>query len=141
ILEKAKVELNDKDKNDANADREPKTPEELRRVAVKKLTSVSDKLKEVKESDKAAKMQAMKDAMRQLKQPGPGPMEEMARAMARGDFAKAEQELSELAKKINDGSMTADQKQQAQQQMQKLAQQLDKLAKDKSEMEKKLQQA
>src|SRR5439155_27277475 len=96
LQEKAKVDRNDKDKNEANADQGPKTPEELRRVAIKKLTSVSDKLKEVKESEKAAQMQAMKDAMRQLKQPGPGPMEEMARAMARGDFAKAEQALSEL---------------------------------------------
>ena len=44
LLEKAKVDLNDKDKNEANADQEPKTPEELRRVAIKKLTSVSDNI-------------------------------------------------------------------------------------------------
>jgi hypothetical protein len=141
LLDKAKVDLKDKEKADAGDEPEAKTPEELRRVAIKKLTSINDKLNQLKDSEKAAQMQAVKDAMRQLKQPGPGPMEELSRAMARGDFAKAQQELNEMSKKLQDGSMSPEQKQQAQAQLQKLAQQLDKLGKDKTEMEKKLQQA
>jgi hypothetical protein len=141
LLAKASVDLKDKEKTDADEQQEPKTPEEIRRTALKRLTSLNDKLADLKNGEKAAQTEAVKDAMRKLKQPGPGPMEEMSRQMARGDFAKAKAELDKLSQKLQDGSMSPEQKEQMKEQLQKLAQQLDKLGKDKSDTEKKLQQA
>jgi hypothetical protein len=120
---------------------EPQSAEEIQRAAVKKLTAVTEKLDQMKQGEKAQQFQAMKDAMRQLRQPGDGPLNEFARQMARGNFEGARQQLDELSKQLADGAMSDEQKQQAREQMKNLASQLDKLAKNTSALQNKLEQA
>lgn len=77
---------------------EPKSPEEIRRAAVKQLTSMKDKLDELKSQGKSLEAQAMKDNLKQLRSPPPGPASELAAALAKGDFKAAQNALSELSK-------------------------------------------
>ncbi|MFN0132442.1 MAG: hypothetical protein ACKVW3_07930 [Phycisphaerales bacterium] len=143
LMKQAKVDLKEEAKNEGEAG-DPKaqqTPDEIRRSEIKKLTSLQDKLAEMKSGEKAQQAQAIKQAMKQLKQPGPGPLDELAKSLQRGDFGKAQQDLGELSKKLADGTTKPEDKAKAQEQLKKLSEQLAKLAQDRQELEKKLEQA
>jgi len=142
LLKQAKVDLKDDEATtEANEQNAPQTPDEIRRAAVKKLTNQVDKLGELKAGDKSKQLDALKQAMKQLKQPGPGPLEQLSKAMQKGDFAKAQEQLDELAKQMAENTMTPEDKAKAEQQMKQLAAQLEKLSKDKQNLEKQLQQS
>ena len=66
--------------------------------------------------------------MKQLKQPGPGPLDEFSKALASGDFNKAKDQLAEVSKQMADGCMSPEQKEQAKNQMENLAKQLEKMS-------------
>ena len=116
-------------------------PDSLRREAIRNLTDLTDKLQAEKEGEKAAQAAAQKEAMRQLKQPGDGPLNEFSRALSRGDFNKAQEELKQLATKMADGSMSEADKNKAKAQMQQLAKQLKDLSENHEQVAKALQKA
>jgi hypothetical protein len=129
--------------DDANANmKEPgeKDVDAFRRTEVKKLTNLAERLEQMREGEKAAQMDALKESMRQLRQPGPGPMEEVARSMARGDFNKAQEALRQIQRELGDGTMSQEQKDQLKKQAENLAKQLEKLADQKDNLAKKLEQ-
>lgn len=141
LLAKAKVP-EDAAKGTDQADApEPQTPDEIRRAAIKKLTNVQDRLNELKGGEKSQKFDALKQMMRELKQPGPGPLNELTKAMAKGDFQAAKEKLDELAQQLANGDLSPEQKEQLKEQLQKLSEQLDKLAENRKSLEQKLQQA
>jgi hypothetical protein len=143
MLAKAKVEFTDDVANNLADEQKPdgNDPESIRRAAVKQLTSLTERLEIQKEGDKSAQIEAIKEAMRQLKQPGPGPMDEFTRSLARGDFNKAQEKLDELSKAMADSSMSPEDKEAAKKQMENLAKQLEKLSDAQQEVAKKLEQA
>lgn len=142
LLKQAKVDLKaDEATAEASEAKTPQSADEIRRAAVKKLTNQVDKLGAMKQGDKAKQLDAIKQAMKQIKQPGPGPMDQVSKALQKGDFKKAEEALDELSKQMGNNSLSPEDKAKAQEQMKKLAEQLDKLAKNKSELEKQLEQA
>ncbi|MCC6960007.1 MAG: hypothetical protein IT301_09175 [Dehalococcoidia bacterium] len=143
LVAKAKLDLKQDEASkleDPKAN-EPMTPEELQRAAIKTLTDVSERLADMKNGEKGEEDKAIHDKMAQLKQPGDGPLNELSRAMARGDFAKAEEALKDLENKLNSGNMTQAEKDAAQKQLNNLADQLKKLAQDRQEMQQKLEAA
>ncbi len=117
------------------------TPEEIQAAAVKQLTQLTDKLAEEMQEKGADKLEALEKQLEQLRQPGPGPAQELARAMARGDFDKAREELSKLAQQMNQGELSEEQSEQLQKQMENLAQQMQKLSEQRKETEQALRQA
>lgn len=130
------------DQDDASLDMpKPSTPDEIRRAAIRKLTSVQDRLDQMKADQDSGVLDAIKDQMRQLRQPGLGPANEVVSAMQRGDFAKASEKLGELMSKIAEGDLSEEQKQRLQEQLKDLAEQLEKLAQERSELERQLRQA
>ncbi len=143
LMAKAKLELKEEEaaKLDAQKLNEPMTPEELQRAAVKQLTDVSERLAEMKDGEKGEEDKAIRDKMAQLKQPGDGPLNELARALSRGDFSKAEEALQDLKNKIESGNLTEQEREQAQKQLQNLGEQMKKLAEDRKEMQQKLEAA
>jgi hypothetical protein len=142
LMKQAKIDLKEDEATaEASEQNLPLSPDDIRRAAVKKLTTQVDKLGEMKAGDKAKQLDAIKQAMKQLKQPGPGPMENLSKALQKGDFNKAQEQLDDLAKQLGENSMSPEDKAKAEEQMKKLAAQLDKLAKDKQNLEKQLQQA
>lgn len=140
LLQKAKVDLKD-EKAGEPGENKPQTPDEIRRAAVKKLTAMTDKLNEMKNGDKPQELQALKETMKQLKQPGPGPLDELSKSLQQGNFSKAQQELEQLQQKMASSDMKPEDKEKAAQQMQKLAEQLKQLAEKKDDLEKALEKA
>ena len=120
---------------------EPTTPDEVRRAAIRKLTAAQDRLDQLKSNANDGVLEAIKDQMRQLRQPGLGPANEMVSALQRGDFAKASEKLSELMKAISEGDLSEEQKEKLQEQLEQLAEQLEQLAQERKELEQQLRQA
>lgn len=142
LLAKAKVEMVEEPSEAAAEDQKPEAndPESLRRAAVKKLTVLTEKLEAEQEGEKAAQAEAIKEAMRQLKTPGDGPLNEFSRMMARGDFNKAQDLLKQFEMELADGSMAPEAQAQAKKQLENLAKQAEKLANDQKALEKKMEQ-
>lgn len=120
---------------------EARTPAEIRRDSIKQLTTLQDKLNELQNSEKAASMDELSDRMRQLKQPdaGPSELDEMVKAMQKGDFDDASKALEKLAAKLAKGDLTDAQKKALAEQMKKLADQLKKLAEQRKALEDQLE--
>lgn len=121
---------------------ELQTPQALRMAALDKLTQAEQALKdEVEKGDAAMKLEAMRRELSRMKQPGPGPAENMARELAKGDFKAAQKELDDLAKQIDSGELDEATRQQLAEQLKNMQAQLEQIAKDKSSLEQALQQA
>ena len=132
MLAKAGVEVKKEEQDDASAGKPAGeiNPDEIRRAAVKKLTDVNDRLNQLQTGERQQQLQSLQDQLKQLKQPGPGPLQELSRNLAKGDFAKAQQALAELQKKLEDSSLSPQEKEQLKAQLDGLAKQLaDKSAK------------
>lgn len=143
MLSQAKVDLTpeDADKEDVQTPGDPQKPEDVQRAAVRKLTDMADRLKEMRDNEKGEQLKAMRDAVEKLKQPGEGPMAELSRQMARGNFDKAQEELDKLQQKLADGSMSEKDAEKLKEQMKNLAEQMDKIAADREELAKQLEKA
>jgi len=145
-LKKAQVEFLDQKPDDKTDDTTPAKqamddPDTMRRDAVKKLTAITDKLQAQKEGEKAAQVEAQKEAMRQLKQPGDGPLNEFSRALSRGDFNKAQEHLKQLEKKLASGSLTPEEKAAAKKQMDNMGAQLKQMGENQGQVAKQLEKA
>ena len=127
--------------NKTDESMEAKTPEEIRRDSVKQLTTLQDKLNELQNSEKAASLDELGDRMRQLTQPdgGPGELDDMVKAMQKGDFEAASKALEALAAKLASGALTDAQKQALAEQLKKLAEQMKALAEMRDALEKQLE--
>ena len=119
----------------------PTTPDEIRRATIRKLTAAQDRLESLKSSAGSRSLDEIKDRMRQLRQPGMGPVNEMVSAMQRGNFAKASQKLAEMMNQMSEGKLTPEQKEALKKQLANLAEQMKKLAEKRDELEKRLKQA
>jgi len=144
LLKKANLDLEATDEETGLEGEAPeaRNADEIRRGAMKKLSTVQDKLKEeIEQGDRSQRLEAMKKMMRQLRQPGPGPLNEMAKAMQRGEFAKAQEELQKLAQQMANQEMSPEQMAQAKQQLEKMAEQLKELAEQSKALEEALKKA
>lgn len=139
-LEKAGVKL-DEAKTDVPEPTAPETLADVNRQAIKSLTNLKTQLSDKRLGRKGQEKDALKGMMRQLKTPGPGPLDQLARAMARGDFQKAQQALDDLAKKLGQNELSAEQRAQLKKQLESLQKQLEKLAQDRKDLEEQLKKA
>lgn len=143
MLAKAGVELKKEENDDAAAGKPPTeiNPDEIRRAAVKKLTDVNDRLSQMQSGERQQQLQSLQDQLKQLKQPGPGPLQELSRNLAKGDFSKAQENLAELQKKLEDSSLSPQEKEQLKAQLDGLAKQLKDQASKQEDLKNLLQQA
>jgi hypothetical protein len=136
-LEQALGELTDEPLSGS----ELKTPEEIKRDALKKVDTLNRRLEEILEGEKGATAQALDQALKQLKSPADGPAKELSDSLKAGDFKGAQEALQKLMQEMKDGKLDDAQMQQAAQQMQDLARQLEELAKQQQALEDALKQA
>lgn len=120
---------------------EQQTPEQIRAAAVKKLTKLGDDLAEKMEAQEQRAREALENRLQRLRQPGPGPAEDLARSLARGEFGKARESLEELEKQLREGELDEAQKEQLEKQLKNLSEQMEALAERQGEMEAALKQA
>ena len=119
----------------------PTTPDEIKRAAIRDLTNLADKIDERLTGPKGQTLADIQKRLSTLKQPGPGPLNELSRSLARGEFAGAKEQLEQLAQQMGSGEMDPAQAQQLQKQLANMAKQMDDLAKKNDELKKKLQEA
>ncbi len=134
----------DENVSDAELDADltkPKTPEDIRKQAIRKLTDLNEKLGKQMQSDEAKSLEAVKDLMRRLTTPGQGELSEFARQLSRGNFDKARQELESLNQKLQNGELSEEQKEKLTEQMKNLAEQMQNLSEQQGALEQALQQA
>lgn len=117
------------------------SPEEIRKEALRKLTNMTEKLGDKLSGDDAKKMEALDAMLRQLRTPGQGPMTELSRQLARGNFGKAKEELNKLAKQVAEGSLTPEEKAKAKEQLEQLSKQLESLGQQQAGAEQALRAA
>jgi uncharacterized coiled-coil DUF342 family protein len=118
------------------------TKEEVR-DRIKDLTGLEDKVKKDQDELKD-RAQAIKDQLQQLnKNAGSdtkdGPAKEMQKALEKGDFKKAQDELEKLRKKMEEGKLDEKEKEQLKQQLQDMKDKVKKAA-DPGEAQKQLEQ-
>ncbi len=146
ILEQTKLEFDEGDdeafedllKPEAN---EYISAEESLRSAIKNLTSISDKLEEKRNNEDGATFDAIKDAMKSLNSTEENAASEMARAMARGDFEEAKQQLEKLAEQMQSDDMSEEQQKQLGQQLENLKQQMEQMAQNSQQLQEQLKAA
>ncbi|MBL0926444.1 MAG: hypothetical protein IBJ11_02175 [Phycisphaerales bacterium] len=121
-----------------------KSPEEIRREAVKRLTAADERLSELMQGDKSRALQQIEEKMRELRQPpagSPQDLQNMVQAMQKGDFRQAAEAAKKLAEQMQSQAATPEQRQQIQTQLQRLAEQMESLARDRKALEEALKQA
>ncbi len=142
----AKVEGVKKGDGDEASKAEPqsrdlKTPEEIRRAAIRSLSDMKQKLEAAKGGEKLQSAQLMLEKLKQLRTPGSGPLTDIATALAKGEISAAKSELQKLAQDLSAGKGDSATKQKLEEQLNKLAEQMEKVAKDKQKLEEALQKA
>lgn len=138
---KSKDGKGDETKIDKSKELEGKTPEEIRRSAIKSLTDLKDRVQQAATTEKAQSTEAMMDKLAQLRTPGNGPLSDMANQLAKGNIADAKAALDKISKDLASGTMSAEDKAKLAEQLNKMASQLGQLAKDKAAVEQALEKA
>mgnify|MGYP000060360206 CR=1 FL=1 len=118
-----------------------RTPEDIRREAVRGLTNMADQIRQAQTGERAQQLENLQQQMRQLRQPGPGPLNEFTRELARGNFEQAQQQLEQMMQQMAQGQMTPEQRQQLQAQMRNLSQQLEQNAQNRAQLEQAMRNA
>lgn len=117
------------------------SPDEIRRAAIRRLTAAQDRLAELRRSDSARALDAVRESMRDLRQPGVGPANDLVSALQRGDFSRASEALSEMMNKLAQGGLSEEQQQRLREQMKNLAEQMQKIAEQRKSLEESLRKA
>lgn len=124
------------------AEKLSKSPPAEKDKAMVELNKLSDALKD--RQKQLGGHEAIARQLQQLKmQSTEGPAEEFAKDLAKGDFAKAAQELKQLQEKLMSGKMTEKEKTKLREQVMEMKEKLQQMAnmeKKKQELEKALQQ-
>ncbi len=122
-----------------NDDMGDRSEAEAKRDALKDLTALKDKLEEQTQNEQAMALAELQNKLSKL---GEGDStNDLAKALAAGDFSKAKQVLDALKKDLEAGNLNKDQKAKLAAQLQDLADQMEKLAQDNKAMEDALAQA
>ncbi len=130
------------DLGDLSPDRDTlKSPDDIRRDAIKRVTDLNERLEEIVSGERGKTMDAIDQAMKQMRVPEDGPAKELAEAMAQGDFQAASEALKELIEKVEAGELTAEQQEQLVEQLKDLAKQLEDMARQQQQLEDALRKA
>jgi len=103
-------------------------PTEVRREAIRKLSSLADKLREMEQSEQALAGDMMSKMLRNLRSHPNALNNELNRALATGNFDAAAKMLQQMLQQANEGTLSEEQKKRLAEQLRDLAEQMEKLA-------------
>ena len=109
-----------------------------REDALVKLNDLAREMK--KHRDQMGGADRIKEQLSQLSDPQRGPAEDFAKAVQRGDFEKAAEELDKMKQKLADGELDDQQKQQLADQFKKMQEKLDEIVQQQEQKRDELQQ-
>ena len=116
-------------------------PEEARREALRKITDLERRLEDIVNGERGKSMEAMQKALAELESSDSSETKELAEALRKGDFSKAQQELSKLEQKMNDPNMSQEERDKLAEDMKKMADQLQKAAENQDALKEALRRA
>jgi len=117
------------------------SPERLELAQLQRLTDLRDRLDELRRSESAQSLETAKDLLEQLRRPPPGPMDELARRMARGEFDQAQRALEALREQLEQGELSEEQRAAMRAQLEQLAEQMQRLSETRERVADELEQA
>jgi hypothetical protein len=118
-----------------------RSPDEIRRDAIKRITDLNDRLEEIVSGERGKSMESLEKAMSQLRSPEDGPGKEFAEALKKGNFAAAQEALKELMDQLESGEMSEADREALAEMLKDIAAQLEKLAEQQRDLEESLRQA
>jgi hypothetical protein len=119
-----------------------KKPEDAKRDALKKATDINKKLDELINGEKGKTAEAIEKALNQLQPPQEdGDAKELAEALAKGDFQRAQEAIKNLQEKAEKGQLNEEDKKKAAEALEQIAKQLNDMAKQQEQLKEALQQA
>jgi hypothetical protein len=124
---------------DKIVNKQPTNKEQLRQLA-KDMTDLEADMKK-REKDLKEKQNALKEQLKNLGRmnkdgKNEGPAKELEKAMEKGDYNKAMEEVDKLAKKLENNELTEKEREQLAKQLENLQQKMEKLAKMEEKEEK-----
>jgi len=108
---------------------------------MKKLTKARDRLDSLAKKSDSDLFDQLKRKLGELRKSTSGAMDELMESLRKGDFSKAKAELDNLAKKLDSGELSDEERAALEQQLEELARQLEELAKKREELEDALREA
>ncbi len=118
----------------------PRTAEQIRRDAIKKVTDLNRKLNELLSGEKAIANEQVEKALKQVT-PTEGPALELTKALANADFKGAQDALNKLQEALAKGELNEEQKEQLAKALEQAAQQLQQAAQQQNQLQQALQNA
>ena len=110
------------------------TPEEVKRQAIKALSDLSEKIKQMQKDGQIEAARMLQQRLRQLRGSTDPLAQKMRMALAKGQFAQAAQILRDMQKQMAEGKLSEAKRKELAEQLQKLAEELRKLAEQKREL-------
>jgi len=122
---------------------EPQTPEEVKREAIRQVTALQDRLQEILDGEDARMDATLRESLADLKNDGSGDADadELAEALAKGDFKQAKEAFDRLAERMESGDMSAEEAEALKAALEDLAKQLQEAADKKKDLEDALKNA
>jgi hypothetical protein len=136
-------QLDDPALNDAlkELEQSPKDAQsqEVKRDAIRKLSDLSEKIKNMQNSVQMDSVKMLKQMFKQLRGSPDLLSQKLRLALSKGDFAQTSNLLSQLQKELAEGKLNEQQQKKISEQLQQLGEQLKELAQKNDEMEKELE--
>lgn len=114
-------------------------PQEVKRDAIRKLSDLSDKIKNMQNSVQMDSVKMLKQMFKQVRGSTDLLSQKLRQALAKGEFAQASDLLKQLQKELAEGKLSEQQQQKISEQLQELGKQLQELAEKSEEFEKELE--
>lgn len=127
--------------NDPLSGHETKSPADIKRDALRKVSDLNERLEKILKGEDAQQAAALNQALNQLKSPQDGPAKDLTDALAQGDFKGAQDALQKMMDQLQKGELTPEQQKQLAEQMKQVADQLQQLAEQQQALEDALKQA
>ncbi|MEM7228620.1 MAG: hypothetical protein AAF432_07375 [Planctomycetota bacterium] len=119
-----------------------RSPEEIRRDAIKKVTDLKRKLNDILDGEKAKTMEALDEALKGMELPDrTSESRALAEALARGDFENAAKAAQDMVNQMANGEMSPEQQEKVAKQLEDIAQQLQNMAQQQQALKDALEQA
>jgi hypothetical protein len=114
-------------------------PTEIKREAIRRLSDLSDKVKQLKNSTEFESVKLMEQMLRQLRGSPDAFSQKLRMTLAQGNFSQASKLLQQMQKELTEGKLSDEQRKALNEQLQELAKQIKALAAKNEELEKELE--
>ena len=129
--------------DDPSSLEDPRTPDEVRREAIRQVTALQDRLREILEGEDARMDATLRESLAELKNEGSGDADadELAEALAKGDFKQAKEAFERLSERMESGDMSPAEAEALKDALEDLARQLEEASKKAKDLEDALRNA